>query len=444
MMIRRIMVLCVVFSSQFLYSQEEYRGVISRIFTHRIADYEFQLTDTWAGARGAAMGGANIAAANDLTSIAWNPAALTSVSGLSFMLTSKMSFNSQVHDSPRYTGIALSTEVTPLLSVDYAAVGYSRQLAGRCLALGLSFRPYHDMNQRSETLQYAYGGGRVKEVDSNKGGIQVVSPAVAVDVFSFLSLGMSFNKIFGSSDYDLQIVSPYADKLLYFEYSDREDYSGSYVDVGAKITPFKWLSVSAILTPQWDLTVDEKTQDLDYLNVLTLRRVIKKTPSDSLNTFTFQIPLSYGIGLLIKPMEQMSIALDVKSQAWSKSDVQVTNGQKNPMMQQLFDTMDWHAGFEYVVNAQRWLVPLRFGLFDVQTPYKDKLFNTKYLGDQIKAAGWSLGFGLNFQKVIFNFAFTKKSVQYGWWMTASDYYNHRMFLTHDNYNEIFLSCAYKL
>jgi hypothetical protein len=439
-----MVVLCLLLSSQFLYSQEEYRGIISRPFIHRIDDYEFRLTENWIGTRGIAMGGANVAAVNDLTALVWNPAALAGVAGLNFMVSTKMSFDSQVHKSPRYTGIAVATDVTPLLTIDYAAVGYTRQIAGRHFSLGLCFRPYNDMNDKAETLQYSYGGGRVKEIDHTQGGIQVITPGLAFDVFSFLSLGFSFNTILGSSDYNLQVVSPYADKLVYFDYRDREEYSGSYVNMGVQIKPVKWLSIDAHLTPQWDLTIKEKSQNFNYLNVMMLKRTIKKTPSDSLNTFTFGIPLSYGIGVLIKPRQSMSIAVDMKSQPWSENTVEITNGEKNPLLQQMFDSMDWHAGFEYVVVAQRWLVPLRFGLFSIATPYKDKLFMDSYRGDQIKSDGWSIGFGVHFQKFNLDLAFSKTSVRYGWWMRASDYYNHRMFLTKDNFNRVFLSCAYKL
>jgi hypothetical protein len=114
------------------------------------------------------------------------------------------------------------------------------------------------------------------------------------------------------------------------------------------------------------------------------------------------------------------------------------------MLQQLFDTVNWHAGCEYRVNADPWFVPLRVGFLSNQTPYKDKLFKNNYLGGQVSEQGWSFGFGLNYKKYILDFSFVKRSLENGWWMMSSDYYNQRMFTTKNHYNEIFLSFACKL
>ncbi len=426
------------------FAQEEYRGVVSNEFRHRIDDYEFRLTQKPTGVRGLGMGGAQLAASNNLAAIYWNPAGLTAVDGLQLTFDATMSFNGVTYDPPRFTGIALGTDVSPYVGIHNAAIGYGLDLGGRNVTLGFGYQMYNNMNMELKTTQYSYGGGLVQEEDRITGGIHALKPAFAVDIFPFLSLGVTYNILFGKSDYELKIVSPYADKLLYFRFADEEEYSGGYTDIGVQLAPVSWLSAALTIRPEWTLEISENNESFNSLMVLENERIIWETPPDSLNVFEYQIPMRLGAGIALKPWSHTTFAVDVSTVSWSDVDMTIRRERaRNPMQTQMFDVLDWHAGLEHVADSGEWLVPLRLGYFSTMLPYKDKLFNGNYLGEQVEESGWSVGFGIERNAFKFSFAFVRKNHQGGWWMQASDYYNERMFTTHKDYNQVFLGVVYR-
>ncbi|MBN2001389.1 hypothetical protein JW935_27845 [candidate division KSB1 bacterium] len=426
-----------------VFAQEEYRGVVSNEFRHRIEDYKFRLTQDKTGARGLAMGGAQIAASTNIAAIYWNPAGLTTVNGLQVAFDATMSFNSITHDPPRFTGIALSTDMSPFVGINNAAVGYGLRLGSRSLTIGLGYDKFINMNMDSKTKQYHYGGDQVLEEDRLIGGIQTVKPAIAVDVFSFLSVGVTYNTLFGKSEYELKIVSPYADRTVYFRFADQEEYSGSFADIGIQLDPLPWLSAGLTFRPRWKIEITEKSESFNELMSLENQRLIWETPQDSLDVFEYSIPMRMGAGLAIRPWNHTTFAVDISSMSWSDVELSTENRSRNPMQTKMFDVLDWHAGLEHIADSGDWIIPLRLGYFSTQTPYKDKLFNWDYLGDQIGENGWSVGFGIERKALKLNFAFVRKGQKSGWWMQASDYYNHRMFSITKEYNEIFLGVVYR-
>ncbi len=427
------------------FSQQDYRGIISDDFRHRFDDYQFRIQKDILGPRGLGMGGANIAASADPTAFYFNPASMTTLEGMNFSISSKMNFDSQIHKAPPLSGISVRTTVTPLATLNYANLSYAIPFGQRHLSIGIGYRSFVDMNSKLYSMQYYYGGGRLREDARMNGGLFALSPSVAFDILSSLSVGLTFNSFFNESDFELKMVSPYADKFVYFQYNDKEKYSGSDLDLGLHFRPTKWLFIGAIFSPKWTLTIEETKETLDTYDSITNKRTIISMPDSVLATFNLDIPMDMGLGIALKPFKNTTLALDVRSQEWSKVKATSTLQETSPVLTQLFNTTSWYAGIEQILpSGQNWQIPLRMGFFSRPTPYKDKLFKDSYQGKQIVYNGFCVGLGVKKGDVTIDFAFSRTVDKFGWWMTASDYYNQRMFETTKKYNHVILAFSYKL
>jgi len=427
------------------FSQQDYRGIISDDFRHRFDDYQFRVQKDILGPRGLGMGGANIAASNDPTAFYSNPASMTTAPGLNISISGKMNFDSQTHDAPPLTGFSVRTTVTPLATLSYANLSYSIPLGRRHLSLGIGYRSFIDMNSKLYSMQYYYGGGRLREDSRMNGGLDALSPSVALDILPSLSLGLTYNSFFSESDFELKLVSPYADNFVYFRYKDKEKYSGSDLDLGIHFRPMKWLFIGATFSPKWTFTVKETKEALTTFDSITNKRTRLATPDSGLATFDFDIPMEMGFGIALKPFKNTTLAFDVRSQSWSGIKATSTLEESSPVLSQFVDVTSWYAGIEQILpSGLNWQIPVRMGFFSRQTPYKDKLFKDRYEGKQVVYNGFSAGLGIRKGNISIDFAFSRAIDKFGWWMTASDYYNRRMFETTKRYNHIILAFSYKL
>jgi len=427
------------------FSQQDYRGIISDDFRHRFDDYQFRIQKDILGPRGLGMVGANIAASNDPTAFYFNPASMTTLQGLNFSISGGMNFDSQTHDAPPLTGISVRTTVTPLTTLNYANLSYAVALGRRHLSIGIGYRSFIDMNSKLYSMQYYYGGGRLRENSRMNGGLAALSPSVALDILPSLSLGLTFNSFFSESDFELKLVSPYADNFVFFRYKDKEKYSGSGMDSGMHFRPLKWLSIGVTFSPKWTLTVKETKEALTTFDSITNKRTILATPDSGLATFNFDIPMEVGFGIALRPFKNTTLAFDVRSQSWSGIKATSTLEETSPVLNQFVDVTSWYAGIEQILpSGLNWKIPVRVGFFSRPTPYEDKLFKDSYQGKQVVYNGFSARLGVRKGNISIDFAISRAIDKFYWWMTANDYYNQRMFETTKRYNHVILAFSYKL
>lgn len=439
-----ILLLTLLLLSTLTFAQRDYRGLVSDDFRHRFEDYGFNLDGDLIGPRGMGMGGANIAATGDPTGIFFNPATTSTMVGLNVTVSGRMNFDSQDHQHPKYSGMAVRTTNTPLATVNFATATYSLQLGNRTLALGLGYRYLRDMNLKLVSTQFYYGGLRINENESTRGGVQALSPSISFELLPSLAVGATVNKVFGESKFELKLISPFADQLVYFQFNDGEKYSGTSADAGLLWQPVSWLSLGATYSPAWDLSIEEQYEKLTALQGQTLEHQKYETPEDSLANFTAKIPAKMGFGMAIKPFKYTTLNADLRVQKWSEIDVTSSLGDINPISTKLADATGWFAGIEQIIPGANWNVPVRAGIFSQATPYKDRLFKGTYEGDQLKMDGWSLGIGVHSDWLKVDFAFSRSSYNVGWWMTASDYYNNRLFQTTERFNRVLIAFTYSL
>ncbi len=427
-----------------VYSQNDFRGIVSDDFRQRFDDYGFSLSSDILGARGMGMGGANIAAANDPTAVYFNPASLSALNGLNITISGKMIFDSQDHQQPPLGGFSARTAITPMLTPDFGTISYSFPIGSRTFSAALGYRAFLDQNIKMESTHFYFGGGRIAEEEINRGGIYAISPSLAIDILPSLAIGATFNKITGKSDFEIKLVSPYAEDFQFFKFKDKEEYSGANLEVGTVWRATSWLNLGATFSPKWTLTTEEAAEELQITEDVYDAPSVITTPDDQLATYKFKIPAEIGFGISIKPLPNTIIAADIKKQNWADATTTSNLDDLNEITGLLENSINWHAGVEQLIAGTKWDIPVRLGFFSIQSPYQDRLFRGAYQGKQIVQNGWSAGVGIHKSSYGFDFAFVRSSYNYDWWMTSSDYYNKRMFVTRERLNRVLLSFTLKL
>ncbi|MBN1349161.1 hypothetical protein JXJ21_07120 [candidate division KSB1 bacterium] len=424
--------------------QQEDWGIASQLFYQRYYDRVFDLNFQNTTARSLGIGNAFLSIADNLDAISWNPAGLASLPHPEANLVGQFNFDMRDYFAPNFSGQKILSEVSPQLIYRSAALAWPFSFGRLKIAAGLSYRFLYNFSNKFNETQYFYGGGLFREEKALSGGPQAVSASFALSIIPQVSVGLTYNHILGSSKYDLQIKSPWADNRIYFGFDDEEEYSGSFLDIGILLKPIRFVSVGLAVTPGWAYTINEKSEQFrinDYDYELGWVEAIYETSPEYLNEYKIDIPLIYRAGIAIHPLRKLTLTGSYESIKWE--DLKITrDGNEHPNYLVNVETIK--AGVEYRISYGLWTVPLRIGYYTDDLPYKDKWFENAYLGDQIKRAFYTLGMGIYRGHYAIDFAFQYGVQNYKWWMRQADYYNGRLYETEDSMNQAVFSFGYRL
>jgi hypothetical protein len=439
-----IFIVCLLNGAGLLRAQTEDWGIVSQEFYNRYYDrsvnLNFQITDPAA----IAMGGAYVAIADNPHATLLNPAGLAQIQHPQVNFVTQFDFNTRDYTAAMNSGIKVLSTPKPIFTYPAFAGVFPFKFGSRRIALGLSYSTLANLRAKLEETQFFYGGGRINENKDILGGVKTIAGAVSVEVFPQIAVGVSFQQLFGTNQYDLKIQSPYADQRVYFRFNDEEKASGSLLTFGILLKPFKWISLGATAAPQWTYTVEEnleKIQIANYDSDVGWKTRYYQTPDDSLTLIKTRVPLSYRLGVTLQPLAKLKLSAGVEMINWSQAEI--TNNDQT-QLNVLGDVQQQHFGIEYRFGTPDLQVPLRFGYYTNDFPQKDQFFEEKYYGEQIKLNYWTGGFGVVLSRLQFDFAFRQGTSEIGWWMRAADYYNERLFYTNDHFNQAMLSMTYKL
>ena len=417
-------------------------GVASQVFYDRTLDRTFNMNYQTIGAKASAMGRASIAIAKDPTALIINPAGITQLRTISFSASGKFNIDSRKYEEPNYVGMKIVSDVSPSFSLNALSFAIPVSIGNRRLVAGLMYRNFNPMLKKIDNTQYEYGGGRIKEINDITGGSYTISPSVAVEIFHNYAIGTAYNFIYGESFYDLKIKSPYVDELLFFGYEDKEEYAGSFFDIGFFAAPLKWFSIGITLTPSWKYSITEKSEYYKILEDFSVAGSTYETvtiPEDSLDKHEIEIPLSVGVGIAVNPILSLTLAFDYRITNWTEAKL---NG--SSMKEKFVDVKSFYAGMEYRICYKALQIPLRLGYYNRPLPNKDCWFEDNYEGRQIKYDAFTVGIGIYKGAIEVDFAYEYGSREQKWWNGIGDYYNDRIFITTDIINQMIFSLTYKL
>jgi len=427
-------------------AQEEAGVIVSRRFLNRWLDRQFDLSFRRAGAEILGMGGAGLATSHSLASALWNPGGLAQLDGLTFAFNGSFNLNSHEVALQPLSGMKIVSEIESRLLPTFAGVAYPLKLANRRLTFAAAYHRMSPLAQRITDTFYIYPAGTFDEVESPRGSLYAIVPAMAFELIPEVSIGASYHIVRGYSKYQVELKSSFLDEFIFFAFKDREAYEGSFANIGIWARPISWLALGATVTPAWQFTVVEEqesrftaTQISTGSSGTTVEGETIETPAADLDEFKLDIPLFYSVGLAINPISKLTLAFDFEARPWSEAK-QTSGGAQTAAG--LLNGNAIHLGLEYRA-ATRWAeFPMRFGYYTDPSPYQDRYFQGQYFGKQIEAEAFTFGMGLRKRPWTFDMAVELGRKEMEFWLDSGDFYNERISSTEERFNEVSFSFGY--
>jgi hypothetical protein len=402
---------------------------------------EYLSYSSWAingsGARAAGMGYAFTAMADDATAISWNAAGLTQLQSPEASIVGRLGFGSISQEiSPFNVDLAgiVSLRVDPSAEIatkskfqlNFASIVFPFSVSEKNVVGGIAFRRFFDFTNKwtitqstsLNTNQYVAGLGTVNidgdiELEDEfdiSGGINAITPAIGFQFSEMFSVGFAFNILSGSQEetYSYKETShlsmtiagvPYysdASDTSYSETYEPTDFSGTAFELGALLKPSPQFNLGVSISLPSKLTEEYSEDDYD-------------------RTIKYKMPLFFSLGAAYRATDNLTLAFDYRSRAWSKMkyDSYEVNGVEYDQFQQWNESMqeyEWvdledyeineydansiHIGMEYLAQSGENILPLRLGFYTLPTLAEDRN------GDQVKFNAFTLGAGLIMESII--------------------------------------------
>jgi long-chain fatty acid transport protein len=401
-----------------------------------------------AGARGTGMGGAFIAVADDGTASAFNPAGLAQLRRTELAI---VGFGSEL-DSEVGTGAELERTEFRHGALEFAGLAVPLELGSRRLTLQLSYQravdlfgegplsvvvPFSEVDEAAPSGQLFANQFRLDLDAAQSGALHTVSLAAGYEVTDRLALGASANYWIGSWNAEglelgyLEIGDPrlgppgvYA--VSREEFSNEQRLRGLNLNLGFLLS-HSWISFGGVLR-----TPFAGSYDVEERGVSTDIFVSPEAqPWERYARTRLQWPRSAGLGLAVRPLRWLTLAVDHSYVEWSKTtlenlpngalqtDVAVdAAGEPDPdyfVDRNFFDlfpapvtttqnALQWRVGAEALLTFPKLVVPLRMGAFWDRSPVSDL---QAFEGRRIN--GFTFGTGLNFDRIVFDVTFERRT-----------------------------------
>jgi long-chain fatty acid transport protein len=300
------------------------------------------------GARAAGMGYAFVGVADDATAISWNAAGLTQLYSMEASVIGRLSFgglstdfqtlNYEVSRSSSFQ-LNFASFVVPFSAGDYNIVG------------GVAYRNIYDFTSKTENDVTWDDGSMFNWTDDENGGINAITPALAIQLSDIISFGAALNILMG--DYTNKYSDSDGDAS-----ETNVDYSGLNVDLSTLIKPSPQFAIGANFSLPHTVTFDGKDESDNWI---TERKV----------------PLFFSVGAAIRATDNFTIAADYRNRPWSKSEVEkyTQNGEEwddpNQYFSEYPDANSFHVGLEYLIEAGKNFIPIRAGFYTLPTTSRE-------------------------------------------------------------------------
>lgn len=383
---------------------------------------DFNLTG--AGARAEGFGGAFIGLADDATAIVWNPAGLAHLERAEASVVTryisegadyKYSFDPTLNESERQGHFSLNfgSVALPLslgeLKVVFAAA-YQRQL---------DF--YYSKSERYETTDGS-NTYRVKERQEDRGGVNTITPAIAVRISPMISFGLSANIWMGDIDsksrYDVEDVGRNINAYA-LDYSGLNFVIGGLVDFEGMKNGFPMKLGLTMRTP-FRLDADG-TYDVDEEIAVLL-------PAPGQATFKMrqqiEMPFMIGVGASYRIGENLTVAADYESRSYGNKKIKYeatyeptgsVGTSEGDISESKSNFNEFRIGAEYLIVTDNAVIPLRMGFKTVPTGYANYDYdavNGVIVPTNEQVSGSAVSFGSGFIIDVLAFDITYSTVSY--------------------------------
>jgi len=361
------------------------------------------------GARAIGMGGAFIAVADDATAASWNPG------GLIQLETPEMSivgaYFHRVEDiySDAHPEVAGEQSVSRT-SLNYLSAAYPFTLFQRNMIVSLNYQNLYDFTRHWKfplTIREP-GLTTTQTVESKQeGSLAALGLAYSVQISSAVSAGLTLNfweDWFNTKEWKHELhmsgSGSYNEVPFTSDYrrTDRFAMSGFNVNLGVLWNITGQLSFGAVLKTPFTADLDQSTSEQAVTQPPGLIPDVSTPEYEKLD-----MPLSYGIGLAYRFSDRLTGSFDIYRTEWDNFAVTDTEGEKtslitgkSPGESDIDPTHQLRAGVEYLYITNRFVIPIRGGIFFDPAPAE---------GSPDNFYGLSMGSGVARGKFVFDVAY---------------------------------------
>jgi long-subunit fatty acid transport protein len=299
--------------------------------------------------------------------------------------------------------------------INYLSATYPFVLWGRNMVVSANYQNLYDLN-RQWTFPIALSSDRVRldqtvEYDQT-GSLNAWGLAYGIQILPSLSVGITANfweDGLENSGWQQTVTQKGSGQIagrpfLFDAYSiDDFSLSGLNFNLGLLWNITGQLTVGAVFKSPF-------TADLRHRSTFTSAIHFPNNPDkDMINSNTtvanedLDFPMSYGLGLAYRFSDHLTLSFDLYRTHWNDFELKTTDGVKlspisgKPASQSDIDaTIQARLGAEYLIITDKFVIPLRAGLFYDPAPAENS-------PDDFY--GFSLGSGIGWGRFIFDIAY---------------------------------------
>ncbi len=338
------------------------------------------LNPVGSGARATGMGGAFIGVADDATAASWNPAGLIQlerpeISAVYSYFHREQGYNSSSH--PEVEGDnSMDSD-----GLNYASIVYPFALFQRNMVVSLNYQRLYEMNKEVSFMftRDVSGDTLFEDIDFTQDGyLYALSPAFAVQVTPSLYIGATVNiwdNALGENGWDNEYRLVSTGRLsgfpVEFNLIQKQEVSfkGTNAHIGVMWDINGSLTVGGVYKTAFNADLEREISFFQSQDWPTIS-FHDESFIEGTSNFILRMPPSYGIGISYRYSDNLTVAFDVYRTEWSKFVLRdESESESNPVTGapissgRLKDTTQVRLGTEYLFIQEKYVVPVRFGLF---------------------------------------------------------------------------------
>lgn len=368
------------------------------------------------GARALGMGGAFIAVADDATAASWNP------SGLIQLETPEISsvvngFRRREHIEFGRNPESSASQPVSGSNLNYLSAALPFRLADYNMIVSLNYQHLYDFTRNwhvyfPENSPTPLDSDEYNEIE---GQLSAIGLAWAMQVTPKLSFGFTLNfwedflKQNGWEKTHHETNTGNVGPGRYYFMSDQWDeytFRGFNINLGAMWNINEHLTLGAVFKTPFKGRLDHSNRTTAYGYIVT-DGMTSVTQPESTTTFSrgeeLEMPMSYGIGLAYRFSDVFTVSADIYRTEWQDFILRDNlRNETSPITGRALDTSNispttqLRLGMEYLFILQKYVVPLRAGVFYDPAPAE---------GSPDDYYGISIGSGIAWGRIVFDMAY---------------------------------------
>lgn len=347
------------------------------------------LNPVGSGARAVGMGGAFISVADDATAASWNPAGLVQLEKPEVSAVYQYFIRKQSYESESHPEIEGSSSMNAG-ALNYASAALPFVLLNRNMIVSVNYQRLYELNKNID-FNYIYNVNvdkmNEKREFRQEGFLYALSPAFAVQITPQFYVGATLNlwgDYLGDNGWETTYKSIRTGILAgeSFESTVDSKQNVKFKGVNANLG-FLWsfhprFTLGGVIKTPFDADIRWKERFYQSNNWTTLNEFsdsLRETEED----ITIKMPMSYGLGLSYRRSDNLTLAFDIYRTDWSEYILKDKDGDKNPLdgrpieEGRLKDTTQLRLGAEYLIIKDKYVIPVRCGMFYDPEPAKESL-----------------------------------------------------------------------